>query len=199
MLPDSVELGYRRNVDRTLSIFEMFILAAIQRGIATPYDLQRQASISVGASLPVLGRLKQEQLLERREETGKHGRREYALTKAGVKKLAAGLKALGKTVENLPAVEVETALRAAALAGMNGNLALFRVILEQASAQLVKEAWKRDNNSLTFDPTDLATSYRTMLAHCSAAGLRAEANALSQLKEQVAQSADTVIPRKPVP
>src|SRR5438309_1636371 len=36
---------------------ELFLLALLSRGIATPYDLQAAAGLSPGASIPALGRL----------------------------------------------------------------------------------------------------------------------------------------------
>lgn len=54
---------------------------------------------------------------------------------AGEQALADSLKSLHKTVNNLPAVEVETALRAAALVAMAGEVALSETIIEEARAQ----------------------------------------------------------------
>jgi hypothetical protein len=54
------------------------------------------------------------------------------------------LQSLGKKIGKLPAIEIETALRVAVLAAMNGDEALCEAILSNASAQLYREGIKKE-------------------------------------------------------
>lgn len=67
------------------SSLELFILSCIDRGLETPYDLQRQAGLSLGATNPALKRLIKAGLLKR--STGKsptrRPRHQYILTPDG--------------------------------------------------------------------------------------------------------------------
>jgi DNA-binding MarR family transcriptional regulator len=76
------------------STLELFILSCVDRGIATPYDLQRQAGLSLGATNPALKRLITAGLLKR--TTGKSAtrrpRHDYALTDEGKKAARVGWK-----------------------------------------------------------------------------------------------------------
>lgn len=67
---------------REPSSLDLFLLALIDSGLSTPYEFQRQAGISVGASLPALKTLLQRKLVARGEEADRR-RREYSLTSRG--------------------------------------------------------------------------------------------------------------------
>jgi DNA-binding PadR family transcriptional regulator len=64
---------------------ELFILSCFDRGLATPYDLQRHASLSLGATSPALKRLKKDGLLTRAVGTNgtKRPRHNYTLSSEG--------------------------------------------------------------------------------------------------------------------
>ena len=66
-------------------ILDVFIISLLERGIETPYDLNRQGGISLGASTPALKRLIDNKLIRRITEPAATKRRthRYTLTEAG--------------------------------------------------------------------------------------------------------------------
>lgn len=72
---------------------DLFILALVQRGCATPYELKVRAGISIGSSGPVLDRLAKEGLLKK-SVPGVRDKSEFSITKSGTKKLDAGWQTL---------------------------------------------------------------------------------------------------------
>ena len=58
---------------------DLFVLALVNRGMRTPYDLKVDAGISRGASIPVLNRLLEQNLVTAGAPT-ERSRSEYSLT-----------------------------------------------------------------------------------------------------------------------
>ena len=77
-----------------LSALDLFVLSMLDRGCQTPYDLQRQAGLSLGGTVPALRRLTKAGLLTRvDDETGtKRPRHHYRLTASGKEKARKGWK-----------------------------------------------------------------------------------------------------------
>jgi DNA-binding PadR family transcriptional regulator len=72
---------------------ELFVLALVQRGIDTPYDLSVMVGLSPGATIPVLKRLQEAGHLER-GQPGVRGRTEYEVTVSGIQHLKSGWRPL---------------------------------------------------------------------------------------------------------
>lgn len=72
---------------------DLFILALVQRGCATPYDFLVQAGISVGSSAPVLARLEKSGSIEG-SSPGVRDRRQFSITNSGAKALESGWRRL---------------------------------------------------------------------------------------------------------
>jgi DNA-binding PadR family transcriptional regulator len=72
---------------RRFSTLELFILTCLDRGLETPYDLQRQAGLSLGATNPALKRLLKAGMLKRTtgSTASKRPRHEYTLSAEGRK------------------------------------------------------------------------------------------------------------------
>jgi hypothetical protein len=92
---------YQAPYERLRGDLELFVLALIESGVSTPYELQQAAGLTRGATILVLCRL-----LERRlvltGEAGTRRRMAYALTAAGCKRRKDGWK------NSLPAVRAGT-------------------------------------------------------------------------------------------
>jgi DNA-binding PadR family transcriptional regulator len=95
---------------------ELFVLALITRNVNTPYQLQSEAGLSPGATLPVLGRLEKSGYV-RRGKPGSRGRTEYEITVAGRQILKTGWRPL---LASSPPADIEAILRIAALAILSG-------------------------------------------------------------------------------
>jgi DNA-binding PadR family transcriptional regulator len=67
------------------SLLDIYVLALLDRGIETPYALQRQGGLSLGASTPSLRRLAEARLVKRKAEVGmtNRPRHVYTLTASG--------------------------------------------------------------------------------------------------------------------
>lgn len=80
---------------KRLSTLGLFILSCFDRGLETPYDLQRRAGLSLGATTPALKRLLKAGLLKKTEArtATKRPRHEYELTASGCEQAKTGWKA----------------------------------------------------------------------------------------------------------
>lgn len=77
-----------------LSILDLFVLSMLDRGLATSYELQREAGLSLGGTLPALRRLTNAGLLIKAEAKSptRRPRHEYRLTPPGKDKARKGWK-----------------------------------------------------------------------------------------------------------
>ena len=68
------------------SDIDLLLLALVQRGLQTPYDLKTRAGLSVGTAAPVLARLEEGGWIEA-DKAGARRSRRFSITKAGEKRL----------------------------------------------------------------------------------------------------------------
>jgi DNA-binding PadR family transcriptional regulator len=97
---------------RRRSDLDLFVLALIESGVSTPYEFQKSAGISQGASIPVLRRLIEGGLV-RPKKAGLRGRTAHQITLPGRKTLREGWRTL---VDDEPSGDLEADLRVALLA-----------------------------------------------------------------------------------
>ena len=69
----------------TCSVLDLFILSLLDRGLETPYDLQRQGGLSLGSTIPALRRLKEAGMVRMLKPLGasKRPRHSYQLSALG--------------------------------------------------------------------------------------------------------------------
>jgi DNA-binding PadR family transcriptional regulator len=96
---------------------DQFVLALIDSGVSTPYEFQKAAGLSQGATIPTLQRLLDAKLV-RQGRAGIRGRTDYQVTAAGKKLLKDGWVAL---IESGPIGDVDSDLRVALLALLGGS------------------------------------------------------------------------------
>jgi DNA-binding PadR family transcriptional regulator len=96
---------------------DLFVLALIDSGVLTPYELQKAAGLSQGATVPALQRLLDARLV-RQGKSGARGRTDYKVTAAGRKLLKDGWLVL---IEDGPSGDVDSDLRVALLALLGGG------------------------------------------------------------------------------
>lgn len=171
---------------KNLSILELFILSCIDRGYVTPYAMQREAGLSLGATSPTLPRLAREGLVQR--ETGRTAtnrpKHEYTLTSAGKKQARQGWKAHLQTDSGPPA-DLDAVLRLV-------DMALHYGAKPSMLAELVKEAAvargqmaKRCSLELPGSAAKEAYGYRNLRAKLDAGRYKAESEALSRLATEL--------------
>ncbi len=174
------------------SSLEVFLLALIDGGIATPYAMRERAALSVGATLPALRRLEHQGLVER-GKTGPRNKTVFKLTAAGRKALGSGVMHIVKEFLAAMPGEIESILRVAALAAAQGKRPDAARLLQGAAADRGRraEALKKEVAALNERsgrgkaPPDVASVYRSMLAVCSSAQRRAESKALTVLSSRL--------------
>ena len=85
MTVGAVESRYIEAIMKRLSSLELFILSCFERGLETPYDLQRRVGLSLGATSPALKRLLKGGMLKRATGTTatKRPRHAYSLSAEG--------------------------------------------------------------------------------------------------------------------
>jgi DNA-binding PadR family transcriptional regulator len=102
---------------RRRSDLDLFVLALIDSGISTPYEFQKAAGLSPGATIPVLQRLLKAGCV-RQGKPGSRGRTNHSITSAGKKYLKNGWHAL---LEDGPSGDLDADLRVALLAMWAGG------------------------------------------------------------------------------
>ena len=90
----------------------VFVLALIETGVSTPYEMQKMAGLSQGATIPVLQKLLEADLV-RQLKTGPSGRTGHKTTAAGRKFLSSSWRTL---IDDGPSGDLDADLRVALLA-----------------------------------------------------------------------------------
>src|ERR1700719_1935769 len=96
---------------------DLFVLALIDSGVSTPYEFQKAAGLSQGATIPALQRLLDARLV-RQGRLGPRGRTDYQATAAGKRLLKDGWLGL---IEEGPSGDLDSDLRVALLALWGGG------------------------------------------------------------------------------
>jgi DNA-binding PadR family transcriptional regulator len=164
-----------------LSVLDVYVLSLLDRGLETPYDLQRQGGLSLGASTPALRRLVKANFVERAdgESATNRPRHEYQLTPSGKQAARSGWKPFLDSDD--PSSDLDSLLRIVDMAAHY-----------QSDKQKVRGFLKRaaDGKSLLAQHATLNTAanrsddrilYLSMRVRCDASRLQAEADALLEL------------------
>src|ERR1051325_1130641 len=77
----------------TGSDLDLFLLALVQSGLATPYELKAKAGLSVGSTAPVIERLEKDGFIAG-SKPGVRNSRRFEITKTGRKKLQSDWQSL---------------------------------------------------------------------------------------------------------
>jgi DNA-binding PadR family transcriptional regulator len=134
------------------SILDLFVLSLFDRGLETPYDLQRQAGVSLGSSVPALRRLEAAGFIKKRKivAPSKRPRHSYQLSTAGRKLARSGWIVL---LKDQPPSDVDAVLRLADLASQyKGKVSDIASLFERAARDRVllskRASAGKDNDGL---------------------------------------------------
>jgi DNA-binding PadR family transcriptional regulator len=163
---------------------ELFILAMVQQGLATPYELKTKASLSLGSTVPALARLEVSGLVEASEEGARRSRK-FTITARGAKTLAQ------RWEEQLAEdhTDLDSILRVAFLAWHHGDTNACLEFLRQTAQGL--RGWA---GSLSAESERLAgkigtepdaNTFAWMTKHCEAARATADAATLVELSDRI--------------
>jgi DNA-binding PadR family transcriptional regulator len=179
---------------------DLFVLALIAEGISTPYDLQKKAGLSQGATVPTLRRLLQESLVEQ-GKPGVRGRVVHRITKEGRKILKTGWKEL---LDAGPSGDLDADLRVALLSLWAGGERRLAADFLRQSAAARAEAVMLTGLDDTFNSSAPLASWYTRLRSSAAKVLLkgespaalAMADALPRNLSQSPKSTSPMIKRK---
>jgi DNA-binding PadR family transcriptional regulator len=160
---------------------DLFVLALIDGGVSTPYELQKAAGLSQGATIPALQRLLEARLV-RQGKPGGRGRTDYKVSATGKRLLKNGWLPL---IEAGPSGDLDSDLRVALLAIWgSGDRRLAADFLRQSADKIESIAaaeLTRDSGAVAA----LARWYTDLRSATTKALLTAEAEAIRAMAEAV--------------
>jgi DNA-binding PadR family transcriptional regulator len=159
---------------------DLFVLALIDGAVSTPYELQKAAGLSQGATIPALQRLLEARLV-RQGKLGARGRIDYKVSAAGKKLLKDGWLPL---IEAGPSGDLDADLRVALLAMWgSGDRSPAADFLRQSADKKMESIAATEPTSDATAPlarwyTDLRSATAKALVRSEAEAIRAMAGAL---------------------
>jgi DNA-binding PadR family transcriptional regulator len=165
----------RRRID-----LDLFVLALIDSGISTPYELQKAAGLSPGATIPALQRLFAAGFV-RQGKPGSRGRTDHSITSAGRKFLKNGWRIL---IEDGPSGDLDADLRVALLAlWAGGKRQLATDFLQQSALKKLESIEMLEAGDENSSISSLANWYAKLRSSSTKALLKAESAAAFKLAE----------------
>jgi DNA-binding PadR family transcriptional regulator len=159
---------------------DLFILALIDSGVSTPYEFQKAAGLSQGATIPALQRLLEARLV-RQGRPGARGRTDYKVSAAGKRLLQDGWLPL---IAAGPSGDLDSDLRVALLAIWgSGDRRLAADFLRQSADKKMESIAAAE---LTGGPgvvAPLARWYTDLRSETATALLAAESDAIRSIAD----------------
>ena len=159
---------------------DFFVLALIDGGVSTPYELQKEAGLSQGATNPALQRLLAARFV-RQGKPGARRRTDYKVTATGKKLLRDGWLPL---IEAGPSGDLDSDLRVALLAIWgSGDRRLAVEFLRQSGDKKIESMATIELTSDAAAP--LARWYADLRSETAKAVLRAESEAIRAMADSL--------------
>lgn len=170
----------------SVPLLDLYLLSLLDRGLDTPYSLQRKGGLSLGASTPSLRRLIQARLVKRQEETGLTNRPKhvYAVTAAGRELARSGWR--DQFLSSQVPHELDGVLRLADMAMHYGARTDEIVQFLTAASEQRKSLARRAAAAVVARTSIIA--YQESRSRCEAARLKAEAGVLAELASEILES-----------
>jgi len=158
---------------------DLFVLALIDGGVSTSYELEKAAGLSHGATIPALQRLLDARLV-RQGRPGARGRTDYTVSAAGKKLLRDGWLPL---IEAGPSGDLDSDLRVALLAiwGSGDRRLAAAFLRRSADKRMESIATTERTGDRDDDVTPLARWYTDLRFATTKALLTAEAEAIRSM------------------
>ena len=165
---------------RRRSDLDLFVLALIDSGISTPYDFQKAAGLSPGATIPALQRLLKAGCV-RQGKPGSRGRTSHIITPAGRKFLKSGWRIL---VEDGPSGDLDADLRVALLVlWAGGKRQLATDFLQQSASKKLESIEWLQSEEESSSISSIANWYAGLRSSSAKALLKAESAAALKMAE----------------
>jgi|GEM_PF-2138770 len=162
---------------------DLFILALIDEGVSTPYELQKAASLSQGATIPALQRLLEARLVRQRKP-GARGRTGYHVSAAGKKTLKDGWRSLIKAG---PSGDSDSDLRVALLAFLGAGDSLLAAGFLRSAAEVKPEADRPKRAITSIEGSPLARWYTRLRSERAKEIQTAESRAIRSMADMLPQ------------
>jgi DNA-binding PadR family transcriptional regulator len=159
---------------------DLFVLALIDSGISTPYELQKEAGLSPGATIPTLQRLLEGGYVSQ-GKPGPRRRTDHKITSAGKKLLKSGWREL---LDDGPSGDLDADLRVVLLllwAGEERRQAMD--FLRQSAAKKAEALAALSQDEEIDGTTPLANWYRSLRSAAVKAMLKGESAAALAMSE----------------
>jgi DNA-binding PadR family transcriptional regulator len=165
---------------------DLFVLALIESGVSTPYELKTAAGLSPGATIPVLTRLIKARFILQ-EKPGPHGRTNHRITAEGRKYLKTGWQTL---IDDGSTGDLDADLRVALLAlWVGSDRPMAADFLRESAAHKLESTSTAERRDELASLPQLAQWYRRLRSTSAQALIKGEsAAALAMAK---------ALPRKP--
>ena len=159
---------------RRRSDLDLFVLALIESGLSTPYELKTAADLSPGATIPALRRLVTDGLVVQ-GKPGSRGRTAHKITAKGRRRLKEGWREL---IDQGPSGDLDADLRVALLALWVGrDRRLAAGFLRQTAAQRLNLVGPAKDLGEHASISPLALSYRRLRSASATALVKGESAA----------------------
>ena len=168
---------------------ELFVLAMVRQGLATPYELKTKAGLSLGSTVPVLARLEEDSLVKASKEGARRSRK-FSITAKGNKALTQGW-AVQLAMEH---TDLDSILRIASLAWLHGDTKACQEFMKRSAGGL--RGWA---GSLRAEADRLAAKLSEgpdgdtlvwLRTYCEAARAETDAAALVELSDQISKKVE---------
>jgi DNA-binding PadR family transcriptional regulator len=176
---------------------ELFVLAMVRQGLATPYELKTKAGLSLGSTVPVLARLEKDALVKASEKGARRSRK-FSITAKGTKALTKGWPEQLATDHT----DLDSILRVASLAWLHGDIKACQEFMKRSAKGL--HGWA---GSLRAEADRLAAkivespdgdTFVWLRTHCEAARAETDAESLAELSDRITKKVKKE-PRTPTP
>ena len=166
-------------------VLDLYILAKLDQGLETPYDLQREAALSLGAIVPALRRLSARKLVTKAEgvTATRRPRHCYRLTKAGKDAVESGWKGL-LNEDDIPS-DLDALLRLVDVAQQYGAKKSRLIKFLRAAAERRISLAVRLTGAVGIKPGE-PFSYRNTRVKVEIERLQAEERALTAIADSAA-------------
>ena len=169
---------------------ELFVLAMVQQGLATPYELKTKAGLSLGSTVPVLARLEKNALVKASEEGARRSRK-FSITAKGTKALTQSWAEQSATEHT----DLDSILRVACLAWMNGSMKACQEFMKHSADGL--RGWagslraEAERIAARLGDSPNADTFVWLRTYCEAARAETDAAVLIELSDRIIKKVET--------
>jgi len=170
---------------RRRSDLDLFVLALIEGGLTTPYELQISAGLSPGATIPALRRLVAGGWASQ-AKPGPRGRTEHRITAAGRRQLESSWRQL---IEDGPSGDGDADLRIALLAVFVGRDRVLAAEFLRSAAEKKRSSFEATRRRESEpDQPPLAASYQRLRAEALKSVALAQASGIEAMAKRLPAS-----------